>query len=654
MVLSETYNAEQLRLLNNKAFQLYDTDTSQALALLEEGIGQTRAWYDKADDWATYPTLAAEFAHSLRLLTRIRYRLADYKAAEEPATEALCLYTMLQREAEQLELHNALALLYWKTGRYNEALQQLFTNLDQDQKNGNRSGKSRALNNIGLVYDKLGDYSTALDYLLQSLEIERELGDKKAEYRTIGNIGTIYSQMGDFANALEQHQQCLEYEESENNIEAQGNSLNNIGVVYGRMNHCETSLVYLERCLKLRRERGDKAGEAIALYNTGDMYSALGQHEEALRALQTSLELYGSQGNSDGMARALTSLGTLYWKLRDDAQAIACLQEALALAEGMGAKTLMYTAHEHLYTIYRQQGNTELALAHHEQFHNVREHVFGEANSKRIAALQTRHQVENSRKETEIYRLKNVELANANKQLQIFNLEKNEMLGIVAHDLKNPLNNIRLIARIIHSDIDLLDKNEIRDYSTDIDTMVGRMFELIDNLLDINKIETHGITVHNTECNIGVVIQAVVNNYSRHASEKDINIRFSASPSGTLVVTDPTLVRQVVDNLLSNAVKFSPFHSTVHVRYSANQTVWRVEIEDEGPGMTAEDQCQLFTKFAKLSARPTGNENSTGLGLSIVKKMVEALMGNIRCISAPGKGTLFAAEFPVSLTESRG
>jgi len=106
---------------------------------------------------------------------------------------------------------------------------------------------------------------------------------------------------------------------------------------------------------------------------------------------------------------------------------------------------------------------------------------------------------------------------------------------------------------------------------------------------------------------------------------------------------------QVMENLLSNAVKYSPPGKNIHVRLKKLPDTVRFEVQDEGPGLSAEDQKRLFGKFARLSAKPTGGENATGLGLSIVKRMVEAMNGRVWCESEPGKGAMFVVEFPLTL-----
>ena len=105
---------------------------------------------------------------------------------------------------------------------------------------------------------------------------------------------------------------------------------------------------------------------------------------------------------------------------------------------------------------------------------------------------------------------------------------------------------------------------------------------------------------------------------------------------------------QVLENLVSNAVKYSPPGKNIFVRLQHSAEAVRCEVQDEGPGLSPEDQKKLFGKFARLSAKPTGGEHSTGLGLSIVKKMVEAMNGKVWCESELGKGATFIVEFPTA------
>ncbi|MBE9561968.1 MAG: HAMP domain-containing histidine kinase, partial [Proteobacteria bacterium] len=144
--------------------------------------------------------------------------------------------------------------------------------------------------------------------------------------------------------------------------------------------------------------------------------------------------------------------------------------------------------------------------------------------------------------------------------------------------------------------------------------------------------------------------QTIVQNYLRPAEDKNIEIRFNFVEESYQILADESAIFQVLDNLVSNAIKYSPHGKTVYLTLSKINDKVRCEIRDEGPGLNEKDLSKLFGKFARLTPRPTGDEHSTGLGLFIVKKLVEVMQGNVWCKSELGRGTIFIAEFPL-LTE---
>ncbi len=234
------------------------------------------------------------------------------------------------------------------------------------------------------------------------------------------------------------------------------------------------------------------------------------------------------------------------------------------------------------------------------------------------------------------------------ERLMKLNVEKNEFLGIVAHDLKNPLSSIRMIAELINHEAGKFSKDEVEEYSGDIITEADRMFTLITNLLDVNKIE-RGFAVSTVRLEITGITQAIAENYHDRAVQKSLNIKFDGA-SPIYVLADEVAAMQVIDNLLSNAVKYSPngANKNIFVRVVAAESGVRVEVQDEGPGLSPADKDKLFGHFARLTAQPTGGEHSTGLGLSIVKRMVEAMNGKIWCESELGKGATFIMELPAA------
>ena len=234
-----------------------------------------------------------------------------------------------------------------------------------------------------------------------------------------------------------------------------------------------------------------------------------------------------------------------------------------------------------------------------------------------------------------------------NKKLRKLNEEKNEFIGIAAHDLKNPLFSIKGFADIILNEAQSLSINEIKDFSGEIKLSAEQSLRIIYDLLDINKIEEGKIKLELDKFNINGLINRVMFTFSVQCDEKNIKIIFKDKETETIVHSDVDKVRQILDNLISNAIKFSPKGKQILISvHDCNKDNICIEVKDQGPGISEDDKKKLFTKFAKLSAKPTNNEISTGLGLSIVKKYAQMLNGDVWCDSVLGKGASFIFMLP--------
>jgi signal transduction histidine kinase len=238
-------------------------------------------------------------------------------------------------------------------------------------------------------------------------------------------------------------------------------------------------------------------------------------------------------------------------------------------------------------------------------------------------------------------------VAKRTQELLLLNKEKDEFLGIAAHDLKNPLAGILSSAEILER---FFPDETTRRFTTMIISASNQMLEIVTNLLDVNRIETGMLNLHIEPVNLEI-LDRIVDEYQSRATEKGIILHYAIPERDTAWVQgDIQSLQQIFDNLISNAVKYSPQWKNVWIRALRNtsenvQTI-RVEIQDEGPGLTEQDKKKLFGKFARLSAQPTGGENSTGLGLSIVKKLVGLQNGRVWCESTYGEGATFIVELP--------
>jgi signal transduction histidine kinase len=240
----------------------------------------------------------------------------------------------------------------------------------------------------------------------------------------------------------------------------------------------------------------------------------------------------------------------------------------------------------------------------------------------------------------------NEKLVEVNHSLVELNNEKNEFLGIVAHDLKNPLASILLGVEMLQRYHDRMPLDQQLKKLNDMRTTSRRMQAIITNLLDVNAVDTGKFSLTPTLFDFSDAVRLVVEDYKERAVAKGITLNFTAESATIQAFADSNATVQILDNLVSNAVKYSLFDKNVWVMLRVQNGKARCSVRDEGPGLSEEDKKKLFGKYARLSAKPTGGEHSTGLGLSIVKKLAEAMGGTVWCESELGAGATFVVELP--------
>jgi len=229
-------------------------------------------------------------------------------------------------------------------------------------------------------------------------------------------------------------------------------------------------------------------------------------------------------------------------------------------------------------------------------------------------------------------------LQKAHDDLAASNEEKNKFIAMAAHDLKNPLTSLSMTLYNLR----FLDERERNQEIQNANQIITYMASLVRNLLDSHALEHHGHQINRRAVPLIPLLRQSVSRIESVASAKKIHIETELGDPDCTAEADFDAFGQVMDNLLSNAVKFSPFGSRVLLTCGKSHGgKIRLSVTDQGPGLTPEDQKKLFIRFTRLSARPTGGESSYGLGLSIVKQLVESMGGTCGCESTPGQGATF-------------
>ena len=243
-----------------------------------------------------------------------------------------------------------------------------------------------------------------------------------------------------------------------------------------------------------------------------------------------------------------------------------------------------------------------------------------------------------------------VEKSRLYQQLMELNDLKGRFLGMAAHDLRNPIGVVQGYAKLMVNGLLGEITQKQRAALANVDTSCETMLGLINDFLDISAIESGKLTLNIKQVDLKSYLTSCHEANALLAHGKDITLLLASAPDlPSTIRIDPDRMNQVLGNLIGNAIKYSYPGTTTILRTELAEGKIRFLVIDRGQGIPPEDIPKLFQDFGKVSVRPTGGEKSTGLGLAICRRIVEAHKGRIWCESEVGKGSTFIVAIPISV-----
>ncbi len=225
------------------------------------------------------------------------------------------------------------------------------------------------------------------------------------------------------------------------------------------------------------------------------------------------------------------------------------------------------------------------------------------------------------------------------KQINELEFEKQQLFSVLSHDLKGPFNRIFALIQLLQSSSDNFQNDQI-EYLAKIHRVLADGLGMIRNLMDNQKLESKGIDLHLETFNLASALGVLARNYKVITEKKNIELHLEMLPT-MMVYADKHYLHRILDNLFSNALKFSSENKNIFIKAYEDGNWIRVDVRDEGPGISQEDQTKLYKKFQTLTARPTGGETATGIGLSVAKAFAEKMEAELSCVSKLDEGSLF-------------
>ncbi|MFY7998173.1 MAG: tetratricopeptide repeat-containing sensor histidine kinase [Candidatus Kapaibacteriota bacterium] len=634
----------------------------------------------------------------VRTLTRLTWelRVIDPVQSIIYGREALGLVRQESNSRQRSEIHRFMGVAYRNIGEYNKAAEETYSALTLDEARGDSVEIGHSLNTLGRIMLLENNIDKASSYIHRAVALAEHLGDEKLlayclftladlhyerkEYPLalataekvaamrrkrgeIVSVADVYLAIAKGLTAIQRYDQARSYIEQSleiyrtNNIPYNLVTANNaMARLLLAMQRPSESIEYGITAMRIAASIGAKGLEQEAASLLSEGYAAEGNFQAAL-AMHKRYKALSDTILSEKSARhqALLDIGYETKIKEQKIQAFEREKRFNVLLAILIAGIIMALALSLLILSRRNKlGSKETTNL------KVRAESLADRNDAlRLAQLELEESHQQLSQALREIQLQNTELSDLNQ-------EKNMILGMVSHDLKNPIGAVQGLSEMMVGED--FTEEQYKEFASVILETSNRMFALVKNFLDVARAEDGRMRMTLIQFDITNVIEMALESFRRQAFEKSITIHYDKPTSPVTVYGDESLVMQVLDNLISNAIKYTPPGKDIAVNIAElqilrhNVTLFnddmdtldasafvkcvRISITDEGPGLTDLDKTKLFGKFARLSAQPTGGESSTGLGLAITKRLVELMKGRVWCESEFGFGSRFTVELP--------
>jgi signal transduction histidine kinase len=536
----------------------------------------------------------------------------------------------------------------------------------------------------GIYEDLSNNYEKAIEYYLQSLQAARLIHAPEYEMAALSDLAIAYFAIREPQKAKEFYLQCARLSELDGKIPSLINTYNNLAVIYTQLQQYDSSHILLNRAVQLGKnlERQGKISLSSTYNNLGNLYFKEKKFDKALPYFWQNLVKHNNDGDYSGLWVARLNLADIYIEKHQFDSAAKYAQSAMELAQQLESKSKEADTYSILAKLYEYQGKYNKAYEYIKKWYSLDTAILHRDTYKTIAALQERfhageREAENKllseKIEKETIRTRELTLVavglgvigiliaigfvikrNAHRRLQEtndliiqqneklseLNYEKNSLISIVSHDLNTPFATIQIWGQVLQNDADRLSPEQQK--AMDRILQAGLYGErLIRQILDVEREDIGSHKLQLEKFDLRTFAEEMVDNFKPMADKKNISLHAVTPGKKLFILSDRYLVGRICENLLSNAIKYTPQGRNVWMSIHDEHDHIGIKVRDEGVGIDKEELPYLFSKYSKISSRPTDGEASNGLGLSIVKRIVEEINGRISCESEIGKGSVF-------------
>ena len=600
------------------------------------------------------------------------------------------------RETNNLPLLATLTIniadYYRQTGNFDKALDIYWEGIAYAKQDPSGTVLPKAYNNTALLFGYLGDTYTELNYYFKAIEAAEKPSNGRLLGLLYANVAEAYTTLGDYSNALKYASIGITKSRKANQLRYLMSTYEMMGVMYLNMDSLAQARTSFEESIRLNEQVKDKRFVARNLGNMGDLEKRLKNYPQAIRYYEQAITIQNEIAEKKFKIEDLLGLARTHIEQGNLGAAKKNNDEALKIAKQLGIRPFIAQSYLLHADILEEKGDTKSALSFRRQYDSIQTVLAKEDRLKYVNNLEKLNQAK--LKELENLSLKkdmegqagvidrqekffaagmmmiffllaisffilwllrrnqsarkliteqNAALISKNEEIQAMSDQQENLLHLVVHDLRSPLNKIEGLVNILRMEGGLTaSQQELVKLMEDVSK---KSKSFISEFLETSQVQYRSKQPKKEYFDLKQLLEEIRNEYTPHASKKEIEIVTEFNLPDQLAFSDKGLLYHIIINLLSNAIKYSPTNTRIEFRAWNEGDKLSLLIKDEGLGFDETDKQAIFKKFQRLSAKPIGPESSTGLGLYLTKILVDSLNGKISLESEEKKGSTFTIFF---------
>ena len=524
----------------------------------------------------------------------------------------------------------------------------------------------RARTLMGVLEMHFDEFASALEYLHKAMRTAEDLGNAIQQAVILNHMGRLYLKTTDMAEALRFFEKGRAISERHMQTQLLAENYRYSCDTCAALGEQDKALEYGQKALDLYREIGMHSGEAAILGSLGVIYTGAGAYSQALTYFERSQTLAKRDGNRTEMAKALKASAEVYLHTGELERALDYLEQALTLARNDDDRALQRDIHQDMSEIYRQQQHYNKALHHFKFFHRLHQDVHNRESSRQITRLNIMHNVEDMERsaardrqhndllQREIARRKKAEeeLQARAERLERLERLKTDMLRLAAHDMRTPLGIMMTTLEMVEYSADMPFNEKQQSYLKTIRTMIRDMLKMLEDILSMERIEQMYAEDNHEPFDLYERVSQAILNLHGKSQERHQYLKMSLQATEAIILGDRTQITEAVKNLIDNAIKYTPEKGTIQINLYRDGDFVVFEVEDTGYGIPQDQQPDLFSPFYRAKTRETVEIKGTGLGLHLVKNIIERHGGTIIFKSEYKTGSTFGFRLPLRIVST--